>query len=344
LVVTDENKLRQIFVNLLGNAVKFTDAGSIELRVDVRRGEDGKSRLVAEVEDTGRGIATEDTERMFSYFEQADGVEREESGAGLGLAICREFVRLLGGEISVESHVGRGSVFRFDVAITGANNDAVPNAAKRRHVMRLCPGEPRYRVLAADDAPDNRELLVQLLQSAGFEARSASNGQQVMECFQEWHPQLILLDMRMPVMDGYQATKLIRMAPEGSEVAIIGVTAGAFAEMRERVLASGVDEFVAKPFDEDELFEKMGDLLGARYVYDDESVTERPVVDALGPGALSALPAELASRIRAATLIADFDVLFALADETERTDERLAEGLRGLSRRFDAEGILAALG
>ena len=169
LVVTDENKLRQVFVNLLGNAVKFTDEGRVELRVGVRRGDDGKLRLVAEVQDTGCGIALEDTDRLFRYFEQVTVPRGAETGTGLGLAICREFVRLLGGEIAVESELGVGSTFKFDVVIEEAEANAAPVGLRESRVVGLHSGQPRYRVLVADDALDNRELFVQLLEPVGFD-------------------------------------------------------------------------------------------------------------------------------------------------------------------------------
>jgi len=343
-VVTDENKLRQVFVNLLGNAVKFTDAGSVELRVGVRRDEEGKLRLLAEVEDTGRGIAPEDMDRLFQYFEQVGAGREAETGTGLGLAISREFVHLLGGEITVESQVGVGSVFRFDVAIEEAAAEAAaPGVAEPRRVTGLRPGEPRYRILVADDAPDNRELLVQLLEPVGFEVSPVSDGKQALEEFESWHPQLILMDMRMPVMDGYEATRRIRSAPGGADVAIIGVTASAFAEMRQGVFDAGVDEFVVKPFHEDELFDKIGRLLGVHYVYEQEAEEVGQAPETLDPAAVAALPGDLASRLRDAATGGDFDAILGLADEVERHDDRAAVALRTLAERFDAESILAAL-
>jgi len=342
-VVTDENKLRQILVNLLGNAVKFTDKGNIELRVTTRRRDGGKLRLVVEVADTGRGIAPEDMGRLFQYFEQAAPGREADTGTGLGLAISREFVHLLGGEIGVDSQPDVGSVFRFDIAIEEASVEDVAGGAEERHVVGLGPGEPRYRVLVADDAPDNRELLVQLLEPVGFNVRSVADGKAALEEFEEWHPQLILMDMRMPVMDGYEATRRIRATPVGADIAIIGVTASAFAEMRQGVFDAGVDEFIGKPFHESELFDKVAKLLGAHYVYEETSAPEPETEGALNPEALAALPGDLVDRIRQATINADFDAVLELADEVARTDRLLAMALRSSAGRFDSERILAAL-
>ena len=295
-IITDENKLRQVFVNLLGNAVKFTTLGSVELHVDVHDVGD-QSQLVAEVRDTGRGVAPEDLDRMFGYFEQVTvtGEAEAEAGTGLGLAISRGFVRLLGGDITVRSELGVGSTFRFEIVIepTGARTGETP---LRHRVVGLVPGQPCYRVLIADDAADNRDLLVQLLEPVGFVTRVVTNGEEAVEEFQGWQPHLILMDMRMPVIDGYEATRRIRSLPSGSDVAIIGVTASAFAEMRQGVFDAGVDDFIIKPFHERDLFDKISERLGARYVYDDPTVAALvgPRIT-LHPGATGAPPPHAAA-------------------------------------------------
>jgi PAS domain S-box-containing protein len=343
-VVTDENKLRQVFVNLLGNAVKFTDEGSVELRVDARRDEGGGPRLLVEVQDTGMGIAPEDMERLFHYFEQVGSSDEAQTGTGLGLAISREFARLLGGDITVESELGVGSTFALDVAIEVAEGEAEASPEDTR-IVGLLPGEPRYRILVADDAPDNRELLLELLEPIGFEVRAASNGEEALEQFERWRPRLILMDMRMPVMDGYEATRRIRSAPGGPDVAIIGVTASAFAEMRQAVFDAGVDEFVVKPFREGELLGKIGKLLDAHYVYEEltEGI-EQEAADVLDSAAMERLPADLLSRIGRAARNADFDAVLELAEEVGRYDADAASALRTAAERFDSERILAALG
>lgn len=342
-VVTDENKLRQVLVNLLGNAVKFTDEGGVELHVSVLRDEGDELRLVAEIQDTGRGIAPEDTGKLFEYFEQVGTGHEAEAGTGLGLAISREFVRLLGGDITVETQAGVGSVFRFEIAIEEADGGATSGGDTQDHrVLGLLPGEPHYRVLVADDAQDNRELLIQLLEPAGFSVKAVCNGKEALEGFKEWCPHAILMDLRMPVMDGYEATRQIRAAPNGADVAIVGVTASAFAEMRQGVFDAGVDEFMVKPFHEHELFEKLGKLLGARYAYD-EGEEIGAAAEALGASAMAALPSGVTDRIRQAAIAADFDAVLQLADEVGVLDEDLAAALRTLAARFDSEHILAAM-
>lgn len=343
-VVADANKLRQVLVNLLGNAVKFTDSGSVELRVGVRREEGSKLRLLVEVEDTGRGLAPEEAERLLHFFAEAAAGRAEQTGPGLGLAISREFVRVLGGEISVESQQGRGSIFKFEIPIEEASAEKIPGAGPRRRVVGLRPDASVPRVLVADDAPDNRELLVQMLKPIGFQVRSVSNGNEAVESFMDWRPQLILMDMRMPVVDGYEATRRIRALKGGGGVSIIGVTASAYGDVRESVFEAGVDEFLDKPVREAELFEKVGRLLGVRYIYAEQT---EPVphngAGVIDPTVFATLSDELVSRIRHFTTGADFDAVLELADEIGRDDKRAADALRSLAERFDAEAILSAL-
>jgi CheY-like chemotaxis protein len=240
--------------------------------------------------------------------------------------------------------LGHGSTFKFNIVVEIAAGTQVTDETETRHVVGLKPGEPRYRVLVADDAPDNRELLVQLLEQIGFEVRPVSDGKQAIEAFNNWRPNLILMDMRMPVTDGYEATRSIRRAPGGTDVPIVGVTASAFADMKQDVLDAGVDEFVIKPIREDDLLDKIGKLLDAHYVYGDGEPAQEPAPEEeLDAATMAALPADLVARLREAATAADFNAVLRLADEIEPHDERLAAALRSAAQAFDAECILDAL-
>src|SRR6202795_3222594 len=224
-IVTDINKLRQVFINVLGNAVKFTERGGIDLRVRAdRQGMTGPC-LRVEVEDTGPGISADEQGKLFRHFEQTKTGQQAGTGTGLGLAISREFVRLMGGDITVSSQVGRGSVFVIHLPLKEGEAQAVQVKEKPRHVLRIQPGQATCRVLIADDVEDNRQLLAQLLAPVGFEIRLATNGVEAVQAFEEWRPHLILMDFRMPVMDGREAIRLIRATPGGADPKIIAVTA-----------------------------------------------------------------------------------------------------------------------
>ena len=194
-----------------------------------RQGADGPL-LRIEIEDTGPGISPDEQDKLFRQFEQTKTGQQAGTGTGLGLAISREFVRLMGGVITVNSQVGKGSVFVIHLPLKEGEAQAVPAKDKPRQVLRLQPGQAACRILIADDIEDNRQLLVQLLAPVGFEIRLATNGAEAVREFEEWRPHLILMDFRMPVMDGHEAIRRIRTMPGGKETKIIAVTASAMEE------------------------------------------------------------------------------------------------------------------
>ena len=344
-VVADEAKLQQILLNLLGNALKFTETGMAALRLNALPGAEPGFRLRAEVEDTGPGITPQELGKLFRPFEQARAGRASGAGTGLGLAISREYARLMGGDIKVESRPGQGSVFSFEIAMEKASEPVAAAEAKPRRVKGLKPGQPQYRVLAADDNEDNRELLTQLLGPAGFEIRQAADGAQALKEFESWRPQLILMDLKMPVMDGYETIRRIRAAGGGAETKIIIVTASIFGEANRDARAAGAGALLLKPFRETELFEKIAGLLGAEYVYEEADLGEvaGPPDTGAQKTASSGLPPELLPRLRAAAVKGDFELLAELAGEVEAHNSGLAGTLRGLVEEFDSPGILALL-
>jgi predicted ATPase/signal transduction histidine kinase/CheY-like chemotaxis protein len=256
-VRADAGKVREILMNLLSNAVKFTEEGGLTLRVGSTPTADDPTSisLQLEVEDSGPGIAPELQERIFESFYQAAGTGPK--GAGLGLSICRSYVEKMNGEISVQSTPGKGSLFRVEVPVALAEASEVVDSGPARPVRGLAPGPPAPRILVVEDQRDNRLLLSRLLREAGFEVREAENGEEAIGLFPQWRPHLIWMDMRMPVLDGYETTRRIRGLAGGESVKIVAVTASAFEEQREDILACGCDELVRKPFRENEIFEAM---------------------------------------------------------------------------------------
>jgi signal transduction histidine kinase/ActR/RegA family two-component response regulator len=342
-VVTDESKLRQVLINLLGNAVKFTAQGGIALRVQTRPSEGGL-RLVIEVEDTGPGIAPAEMERIFDPFEQTQAGRRAGSGTGLGLAISREFVRLMGGDITVTSEVGKGSIFRFDTSVMEGEASAAARKADLRQVVKLQPGQRTYRVLIADDVEDNRKLLCALLEAIGFQTTQAADGEEVLRLYESYQPDLILLDLRMPVLDGYGVIRRIRANAGGPPVKIIVVTASAFQESRHAILASGADEFILKPFRNAKLLETIREFLGVKYIYADDTTVAAPVAaPKIDRAALAALPHDWLDAMRGAATNADMDHLLEVIARIESRDADLARGLRQLMERFDYKKLLHLL-
>jgi PAS domain S-box-containing protein len=261
-IETDEAKLRQILINLLGNSIKFTSTGHITLHVSTT-----DQVLNFEVEDTGVGMSAAELAQLFSPFYQAIGGRESQTGTGLGLSISKKYVELLGGNLSVVSTVGQGTVFKFEIPMklaASANQKSIQNY---RPVIKLAPGQPTYRILVVEDKWESRTLLVKLLNPLGFEVREAQNGQEAVEIWEDWQPHLIWMDMRMPVMDGYEASLRIRAHIKGQATAIIALTASALEQEKELVLSVGCNDFVRKPFREGLIFDKMREHLGVQYIY-----------------------------------------------------------------------------
>lgn len=273
-VRTDESKLRQVLINLLGNAIKFTSEGGVTLRVKAEHGSREEllmldAQLVFEIEDTGPGIASSEIDNLFKPFVQTETGRKTQEGTGLGLPISRQFVQLMGGDITISSTVGQGSIFKFNVRVELADAAEIQTDQMTRRAIALASGQPEYRILVVDDRLESRLLLVKLLASLGFSVREAENGAQAVDVWSSYSPHLIWMDMRMPVMDGYEATKRIKAHLKGQATVIIALTASAFEEERSVVLSAGCDDFVAKPFREQVILEKMAHYLGVRYVYEE---------------------------------------------------------------------------
>ena len=343
-IVTDINKLRQVFINVLGNAVKFTEQGGIGLRVRADREGVMGPRLRVEVEDTGPGISPDDQDKLFRHFEQTKTGQQAGTGTGLGLAISREFVRLMGGDITVSSQVGKGSIFVIHLPLKEGEAQAVQAKDNPRHVVSLQPGQTTCRVLIADDIEDNRQLLAQLLAPVGFEIRLATNGAEAVQEFEEWRPHLILMDFRMPVMDGHEAIRRIRAAAGGEDTKIIAVTASAMDDNRQELMEIGADDFIGKPFRETELFQKIHAHVGVEYLYAEYPTATAQVEAELTLESLAGWPQDLIDPMREAVITADLDRLLTRIQEVEARDPRIAHGLRRLAEQFEYQKLLDLFG
>ena len=343
-IVSDINKLRQVFINVLGNAVKFTEQGGIVLSVRADRETATGPVLRVEVRDTGPGISPDDQERLFRHFEQTKTGQQTGTGTGLGLAISREFIRLMGGDITVSSEVGKGSDFVIHLPLKEGQAKAVHAKDNPRRVMRLQSGQTTSRVLIADDIEDNRQLLAQLLTSVGFEVQLATNGAEAVQKFGEWRPHVILMDFRMPVMDGHEAIRRIRAMDGGADPTIIAVTASAMDDNRQELMEIGADDFIGKPFREAELFQKIQTHAGVEYQYA-EDPTEAPMeVANLTHESLALWPRDLIHSMREAVITADLDLLLAKIQEVETRDPHVSQALRRLADNFEYQKLLDLLG
>lgn len=280
-VEADEGKLRQVLLNLLGNAIKFTTVGQVSLRVCVLQ--EAKSSdlrpneipLTFEVEDTGPGIAPEDLNHIFQPFTQTKVGQQAREGTGLGLSISQKFAHLMGGNIIACSAIGQGTTFKFEVRVKPAPTRERRAPVESRRVLALAPGQPSYRILVTDDQPDCRQFLVQLLGSCGFDVREAENGRESITVWENWHPHLILMDMRMPTLSGGEATKHIRTQEawinRQPRTKIIALTASVFEETQELAATIGCDDFLPKPVQAATLLAKLAAHLNLQFCYDDDA-------------------------------------------------------------------------
>lgn len=354
-VTTDEGKLRQVLINLLGNAIKFTEKGSVILRVIIKDGKlfdsrlsEQKISLLFEIEDTGPGISFQEMDTLFEAFGQtAIGLKSAQS-TGLGLPISRKFVQLMGGDIRVVSRVGRGSIFAFDIVVKAAESGEVLMPQMQRMVRSLAPNQRQYRILVVDDQPESRLVLMKLLSSVGFEVREAGNGKEAIAVWENWQPDLIFMDMQMPVMNGYEATQYIKAHPQGKTTAIIALTASAFEEERTQIIAAGCDDFMRKPFQQNILFCKIEQLLGTYYLYegtDALKVAKKPYISKVTSQdyfaeELSKMSADWVAKIcKAANECCD-DKIFLLLEEMPPEFTSLAQVIREAAHNFLFDQII----
>ena len=344
-VQVDEGKLRQIFINLIGNAIKFTDKGSITVHTRMDKKADGTLYLIGEIEDTGCGISEDELSKIFTYFTQTSAGIKKGSGTGLGLALSRELAILLGGNISVSSEVGKGSVFVFSVQIKEDAGEIFEQPIARR-VISLAKNQKKFVVLVVDDNHENLQIVVTLLKMVGFETIEATNGSDAIEKFEQWSPDLILMDLRMPVMDGYEATQQIKLTEKGIQTPVIALTANILEEDRNRIETIGIQGFIGKPFLESELLDTIGRILGLQYVYEEEIHSSQETGFYFSENMaeeIGKLDDSLRLKMLDAIAVADMKRLKMLIGSVVQENSNLAHHLMGLARNYDYDQLYQLL-
>lgn len=341
-ILTDLTKLKQVLVNLAGNAVKFTDEGSVTLRV--RKSPD--TGLQLEVEDTGIGMTPEELKEVFDPFKQAEGGKRS-GGTGLGLPISKRLVEALGGKLEVESQPGQGSRFIISLPLVEVPEQELSKLVKEtltdQRSLVLAPGQD-VTVLVADDLRENRDVLVKLLEGAGFDTREARNGKEAVEQLREYDIPVALIDLRMPVMNGMEAAREIRKDPTLKDRVLIAVSASVFSD-QERAMEAGFDDFIGKPFRASEVFDKIKQHLKIRYTVSPQEIPPDSERERVKPGDQKLPPEvarEVARRVQEAVQLGDVSELTAVATElTQRNDSTspYGEEIARLARAFDFEGL-----
>jgi len=344
-IYTDGTKLRQVLLNILGNAIKFTQQGEVILSVKSTADEaDGiakKYNLNFSISDTGRGIAPEELTKLFEAFSQTASGRDAQEGTGLGLAISRQFVQLMGGDITVESELGKGTTFKFSIEVKLGQEPAIDSHISQHKILGLAPDQPIYKILAVDDKSVNRQLLVKLLTPFGFEVKEASNGQEAIAIWDEWEPHLIFMDMRMPVMDGYEATKYIKGTTKGNATAVIALTASVLEEEKAIVLSAGCDDFLRKPFKEQIIFDALNKHIGVQFVYEDLQVNVDHHLKTNSTSLnLAIMGEEWRSQLHVAAVEADGNYIMELLQKIPHTESHTAKFLENLARQFDFDEII----
>ncbi|MGF1494536.1 MAG: response regulator [Microcoleaceae cyanobacterium] len=366
-VRTDQVKLRQVLINLLNNALKFTPAGNITLKAWVDQAEALEVPNGAGVQalnptdanlpkypplesgilhfavvDTGIGIALEEQNQLFETFAQAEAGRQSQEGTGLGLPISRQFIRLMGGDIQVNSVLGQGTTLEFNIQAEVVSAADIESHESERQVIALAPGQPRYRILIVDDKPINRQLLIKLLNPLGFELQEAENGQVAVERWEQWKPHLIWMDMRMPIMDGYAATQQIKSTIKGQAVAIIALTASVLEEERAVILSTGCDDFVRKPFKHSEIFVMLERHLGIEFIYE-EFAAQTPDPNrsrTLTTQDIQSLPTPLVNQLGQGLKQGDLETIASTIAQIHNRNPDLANTIKFYTDQFDFDRIL----
>ena len=337
LVRGDEGKLRQILINLLSNAYKFTEEGEVRLIVQ----DEGDHKYRFEVIDTGLGMSEVDQKTLFEAFAQGEAGVRY-GGTGLGLTITQRQLALMGSELEVVSELGKGSRFAFAIVLPPAQSDIDTDVRENWNGVTGLGEGCSVTALIADDVAENREVLGGLLEDIGVLVVSVENGQEALDVMDEVKPDIVFLDIRMPVLTGIEAVKLLQADERWSGVKVVAISASALEHERREYLQSGFDDFIDKPFRFERLCESMARLLGVTYTYGEGSGDAVEVGAELDVSSYT-LPKDLHERIQKAAEVYSVTELDRYFDELDGLGSEyggLVSHLRGLRRQHDIEGIL----
>ncbi len=332
-IKTDFGKLRRIIQNLLNNAIKFTLQGAVTLRVYTVF-DDAQLKLCIAVSDTGVGIANIEIESLFKPFFQSDYGMNLGTGTGLGLYISQEYAKLLGGEITANSVLNQGSTFLITLPIILADNENV--TTHKGDVLNLAAGQSSFRILVVDDQPANQHLISELLKQVGFQVCAVSNGKEAVQCFQTWQPHFIYMDVRMPVMNGCEATKIIRAMSGGRHIPIIALTASVLDEDHPEILVAGCNGILKKPVEPNMLFETIAHYLNVEFEYGSRFKSTENIEKTID---FSHLPENICQRLHTAAIGLDIEMLNRILDEIQSDYRDIADYFRQLANEFQFDLI-----
>lgn len=341
LVHGDEIKLRQVLINLLGNAVKFTDSGKITFMVTAL--EDDQYRF--DTIDTGSGIPFEAQATIFDAFQQEESGAKH-GGTGLGLAISKKQLELMGSDLLLKSEFNEGAHFYFTLVLPPAKKDLVQQNKRLNTVLHLAP-QCKITALVVDDVKENRDVLSKLLLDIGVEIIVAKDGKEAVEQTREHLPDIVFMDMRMPVMRGEDAVKIICEEFGKDRIKLVAITASTLDQRRDFYLELGCHEYISKPFEEEEIFSSLEELLNVEFVYEDhDTAQDEPAqLDKLDLARMS-IPEDLYGKLKDSAELYNVTNLEKYLIELEKGDEaskQLSEHLKYLANSYDMEAILKIL-
>ncbi|MGV6827145.1 MAG: ATP-binding protein [bacterium] len=337
-VHADQGKIRQVLINFLGNAVKFTDSGSVTMTVE-QVGENYRFDIV----DTGRGIPASQLEKIYEPFQQStEGFNK--GGTGLGLSIAKKYIELMGGELQTESVIGQGSRFSFTLELQPAHGPVAERKDRSSHEIHL-PENAIVNALVVDDIEDNRVVLSEILKGVGISVETATNGQEALD-YIDTHPvDIVFMDIRMPVLDGMEAIKTLR-AGKHSDLVCIAVSASTLHKEREHCVTAGFNEFIAKPFRAEQIFQCVESFLEIKFV-EAEAIEQppQPIEDSQDFSGL-VIPEDIHQRLTEAAELNAMMRIESLINELEALDpefKSLAKQISVLNDSYDMDGIGAIL-
>ncbi|MGD1866701.1 MAG: PAS domain S-box protein [Phormidesmis sp.] len=402
-IYTDQAKVRQVLINLLNNAIKFTQQGNVTLNVREQLQETDQDIITEtavpsakplalhfEITDTGVGIEPDEVDTIFEPFVQSKSGISSQEGTGLGLPISRQFVQLMGGDIEITSRTATptaeisktetfGTTVRFCIQAQEGNKDNIVSTGIQRKIIGLRPGHPHYRLLIVDDKAPNRQLLVKLLSPLGFALKEATNGKEATEVVASWQPHLIWMDLRMPIMDGFEATARIRQHSQttleqatleqsaleqtalktGSsdntaiiQPKIIALSATSYQTDRIAAQKAGCDDFIRKPFNNSDIYDATAKYLNLRYRYQSETDSLGPDTEenaniaaniSIDTAALSTLAPQLVTDLEAATRRLQWKTIFHIIEQIRHEDAELARALSATVHNFQYAQVLDAI-
>ena len=347
-IITDENKLKEILINLLGNAVKFTQKGGLTLRCRTDPAPDSmdpnKLLLRIDVQDTGVGINPEELPKLFKAFEQTRSGAQLIGGTGLGLAISQSHARLMGGDITIDSTPGVGTCFHVMLTVLCSDQQGLPMAVHHHRVRSLQPGTREIKVLIVDDREENQIVVRDLLEGVGISTLSVADGAQAIEAVKTWRPEIVLMDLRMPVMDGFEASRQIKALEVGKDIFIIALTASIIDLEQEKLRQYGMSGYLCKPFKDYDLFARLVNCLGDIFVYEDLDPSTGPGEGSqaaqLNQAALAVFPPDILEQMKTATLKAQSEKLLELIDASEAYSPAITAKLRELANDYQYDVLL----